>query len=201
MSLLRPRETARELQTGSLAAYAGYPAAFVLGSPELLAESPSEEHLAGARWSSVATGLRSVRRGVLVTLAVCAAIVFAQAAPDNPLPPPRMSAAAIALAIATIFFRSLANSPVMKPKRRVFLALGSLLCSAAIGLLGVAAAWTGGARQIGLGFILGATILVLRPPVPPLAVGLEHLRMTESVSALSVRLAATLIGAAAGEVV
>lgn len=116
-------------------------------------------------WSSVATGLRSVRRGVLVTLAVCAAIVFAQAAPDNPLPPPRMSAAAIALAIATIFFRSLANSPVMNPKRRVFLALGSLLCSAAIGLLGVAAAWTGGARQIGLGFILGATILVLRPPV------------------------------------
>ena len=93
-------------------------------------------------WSSIAGGLRSVRRGVLAALAVCAAIVLAQTAPDNPLPPPRISAAAIAFAIATIFFRSLANSPVMKPKRRVFFALGSLLCSAAIGFLGVAASWT-----------------------------------------------------------
>ena len=31
----------------------------MLGRPELLAESPSEEHLAGAGWSAAATGHRA----------------------------------------------------------------------------------------------------------------------------------------------
>jgi hypothetical protein len=83
---------------------------------------------------------------------------------ESPMPPPRLSALAIGLAVATIFLRSLGNSQVMEAKRRVFFALGSLLCAAAIGLLGVAAAWTEGARQIGLGLTLGAAILVLRAP-------------------------------------
>lgn len=115
-------------------------------------------------WASLAGALRNVHRGVLAILAVCAAVVMSQAAAENPVPPPRISAAAITLTIATIFLRSLGNSRVMLPQRRLFFALGSLLCGAAIGLLGVAAAWTEGARQIGLGFTLGAAILVLRPP-------------------------------------
>ena len=112
----------------------------------------------------LASSLRGVHRGVLALLAVCAAVIMGQPVADAVMPPPRLSAAAIGLAIATVFLRSLGNSQVMDPKRRVFFALGSLLCAAAIGLIGVAAAWAEGARQIGLGLTLGAAILVLRPP-------------------------------------
>ena len=124
--------------------------------------SNSEPTLQSAR--QLAGALRGVHRGVLATLAVCAAVIMGQPVVESPMPPPRLSAVAIGLAIATIFLRSLGNSQVMEPKRRVFFALGSLLCAAAIGLLGVAAAWTEGARQIGLGLTLGAAILVLRAP-------------------------------------
>lgn len=113
---------------------------------------------------SLSQSLRNVHRGVLVILAVCAGVIMGQPAADNPVPPPQISAAAIGLTVAAIFMRSLGNSTVMTPKRRVFFALGSMLCCAAIGLLGVAAAWQEGTRQIGLGFSLGATLLVLRPP-------------------------------------
>ncbi len=112
----------------------------------------------------LAHALRNVHRGVLVTLAVCAAVVMTQPVRENAVPPPQLSAAAIGLAIAAIFLRALGNSTVISPKRRVFFALGSLLFALAIGLVGVAAAWTEGTRQIGLGFTLGAAILVLRPP-------------------------------------
>ena len=112
----------------------------------------------------LAQSLRNVHRGVLATLVVCAAVILSQPARENPAPPPQISAAAIGLTIAVIFLRALGTSKVMSPKRRVFFALGSMLCCGAIGLLGVAAAWQEGTRQIGLGFTLGATILVLRPP-------------------------------------
>jgi hypothetical protein len=112
----------------------------------------------------LARALRGVHRGVLAILAVCAAVIMSQPIAASPMPPPRLSAVAIGLAIATIFLRSLGNSQEMEPRRRVFFALGSLLCAAAIGLVAVGAAWTEGARQIGLGLTLGAAILVLRPP-------------------------------------
>ena len=131
-----------------------------LGPPMPHFDEPNEPNSG----EQLARALRNVHRGVLATLAVCAMVIMSQPALENAAPPPRLSAAGIGLAIAVIFMRALSRSTVMDPKRRVFFALGSLLTAAALGLLGVAAAWSEGTRQIGLGFALGAAILVLRPP-------------------------------------
>ncbi len=43
----------------------------------------------------LAHALRNVHRGVLVTLAVCAAVVMTQPVRENAVPPPQLSTAAI----------------------------------------------------------------------------------------------------------
>jgi hypothetical protein len=113
--------------------------------------------------SQIDVALQRVRRAVLLTFAVCAAVI-AVAAPSGPGTPPASGfpIAAIGLGLASVLSRQLS---VAAPARvRVYLSLASLLLAGGIGLVGVALALQGGPRATGLAYALGGAILCLRPP-------------------------------------
>ena len=85
---------------------------------------------------------------------------------------PDHESAAVALALVAIVLRRFAASPVARPGTARFLALGSLLASAGLGLLGAGLAFETGARETGLLFTLAGLIFALRVPRPNL--GGEH---------------------------
>jgi peptidoglycan/LPS O-acetylase OafA/YrhL len=115
------------------------------------------------RASEIDSALRRVRRGVLVTLAVCAAVIAATAGDGAGTPPARgFPIGAIGLALGSVLARQAsAAAPV---RAGVYLALASLLLTACIGLVGVALALHDGPRGTALAYVLGAAILCLRPP-------------------------------------
>lgn len=108
--------------------------------------------------------LRQVHRAVLAGLAVCAIIVLLQPAQAEPVPPARLTVAAISLAVAAVFARGLSGSQQMPFRGRWCFGFLTLLCTAGIGAIGLTAAIEEGARQIGLGLTLGAVLLALRCP-------------------------------------
>ena len=107
--------------------------------------------------------MRRVQRGVLITFAVCAAVIAATA-PSGPGTPPTRGfpIAAIGLGLGSVLSRH--ASTAAPARARVYLALASLLLAAGVGLVGVALALQGGARGTALAYALGGAILCLRPP-------------------------------------
>jgi hypothetical protein len=110
------------------------------------------------------TALRSVRRGVLITLAVCAAVIAVAGSGAGTPPPRAFPIVAIALGLGSVLARQ--ASVTAAGRNRVYLALAGLLLAGAVGLLGVALVLQGGPRGIGLAYVLGGALLCLRPPVP-----------------------------------
>ncbi len=108
--------------------------------------------------------LRRVHQAVLAALAVCAIIVLLQPAQPEPVPPARLTVAAISLAVAAVFARGLSSAQQMSLRGRWCFGFLTLLCAAGIGAVGLTAAIEEGARQIGLGLTLGAVLLALRCP-------------------------------------
>ncbi|MFP6660494.1 MAG: hypothetical protein VCB78_03420 [Myxococcota bacterium] len=112
------------------------------------------------------THLQPLHRTALTALAVLAAILFTLPAGDNAVPPALAIVAALVLGVGVLAGRALSRSPVLSPANRVHAAEACLACAVFIGLLGVATAFSEGARDAGLGFVVGAAILALRPPRP-----------------------------------
>jgi hypothetical protein len=112
--------------------------------------------------------LRGVHRSVLFTLGVCAAVIFwtADPASDGAQAPPQRLLATLAagLGAGSILTRRRQTAPHGNPRSEVTLSVVSLLCAAAVGLLGVAVAGTGGPRTTGLVYVLAGTLFALRPP-------------------------------------
>ena len=112
--------------------------------------------------------LRGVHRSVLFTLGVCAAVIFWTADParDGTAAPQQrlLATLAAALGAASILTRRRQTAPHGDPRSEVALSIVSLLCAAAVGLLGVALAGTGGPRTTGLVYVLAGTLFALRPP-------------------------------------
>jgi hypothetical protein len=115
------------------------------------------------RASDLDAALRRTQRGVLITFAVCAAVI-AVTAPSGPGTPPTRGfpIAAVALGLGSVLARQ--ASTAARAHARVYLALASLLLAAGVGLVGVALALQGGPRVTALGYALGGAILCLRAP-------------------------------------
>ena len=124
----------------------------------MTAEAPQPEDLM--------QGLRRVHRGVLLTLAVCAAVIVSVADPVDDVGPTeidrRFTLAALALGVGSIVARRQAGAPSTPLRQRVPLAIGALLLTAAIGGAGVALALIHDEREAALLFVMGAVILALR---------------------------------------
>ena len=121
---------------------------------------------ADAPLSPLDAALRRTHWSVLGLLAVCA-VVIATAGPAEPasVPPPRpLIYTAVGFAAFTILARQFASSPRLARSRRAIPAVVSLASGAALGLTGVVAALLLADRGTGLGLVLGAAILSLRPP-------------------------------------
>jgi hypothetical protein len=115
--------------------------------------------------SPLDAALRRVRRAVLITFAICAAVIAAAASGGPTGAPPRgFPIAAVGLALASVLTRQASAST--RGRSQVRLALASLLLAGCIGLVGVALALQGGPRGIALAYVLGGAILCLRPPAP-----------------------------------
>ena len=115
------------------------------------------------RASEIDAALRRVQRGVLITFAVCAALIAATA-PSGPGTPPSRGypIAAVALGLGSVLSRH--ASTAAPARARVYLALASLLLAGGVGLVGVTLALHDGPRGIALAYALGGAILCLRPP-------------------------------------
>ena len=113
--------------------------------------------------------LRNTHRGVLLLLGVCG-VAIGVAGGSGPTPPPNpwTTTAAVGLALVAIVSRRFASSPVASPATTTFLAVGALLASAGLGLLGAAIAFQTGSRETGLLFTLAGLIFALRVPRPSL---------------------------------
>jgi hypothetical protein len=115
--------------------------------------------------SALDAALGRVRRGVLITFAVCAAVIAASASGGAAGPPPRgFPIAAVGLALASVFARQV--SAAARGRTQIWLAVASLLLAGGIGLVGVTLALQGGSRGIALAYVLGGAILCLRPTAP-----------------------------------
>ena len=140
------------------ARWGGGPPAAKIGATvrlrRMLDPAPSDAHL------------QPLHRTALTALAVLAAILFTLPAGDNAVPPALAIVAALVLGVGVLAGRALSRSPVLSPANRVHAAEACLACAVFIGLLGVATAFSEGARDAGLGFVVGAAILALRPPRP-----------------------------------
>jgi len=125
---------------------------------------PSASELAQNR------ALRSVHRGVLVALAVCAGVIALSAEPET-LPTSEgtersFTYVAVALAVASILTRRRPTASIANPRAYVILSLASLLCAGGLGIVGVAFALAGGARGTAIVYALAGAIFSLRPPKP-----------------------------------
>jgi len=106
-----------------------------------------------------------VHRSVLVTLAGCAIVVWLNTAADAAETTPRAYAwAATALGGIAILARPFRSARIERPKLVVARILISLLAAAGVGLVGVAAAVTGGPRATALAYVIAGAIFALRPP-------------------------------------
>ena len=109
--------------------------------------------------------IQRVHRSVLITLAACAIVVWLNTAADASETTPRVYAwAAVALGGIAILTRPFRSAPIKNPKLVVARILISLLAAAGVGLVGVAAAVTGGPRTTALAYVLAGAIFALRPP-------------------------------------
>lgn len=124
----------------------------------MTAEAPRPEDLM--------QGLRRVHRGVLLTLALCAVVIVAQADPadDGGIGEAdrRFTFAALALGVGSIVARRQAGAPSTSLRLRVPLAIGALLLAGSIGGVGVALAMVRDEREASLLYVMGAAILALR---------------------------------------
>ena len=123
-----------------------------------------------SRPTTPSTALRTVHRGVLALLAGAGvSIGLGEFSAQPPPPSPSATTLAIALALAAITLRRFASSPIVASRTANLLALGSLMMSAGLGLLGLFVAYQDHAGETGLLFCLAGLIFGLRPPrpVPP----------------------------------
>ena len=114
--------------------------------------------------------LRSVHRGVLAALAVCAGVIALSAEPET-LPISEgaersFTYVAVALAVASILARRRPTACIANPRAHVILSLTSLLCAGGLGIVGVAFALAGGTRGAAIVYALAGAIFSLRPPTP-----------------------------------
>ena len=111
--------------------------------------------------------LRNTHRGVLLLLVICgfAIGVAGEAGPSTP-PHPWATTAAVGLALVAIVLRRFASSPVASQETTTRLAVGALVASGGLGLLGTAIAFQAGSREAGLLFTLAGLIFALRVPRP-----------------------------------
>jgi len=108
--------------------------------------------------------LRRTRFSVLALLACCAGVVALRGfAGDEPPPDRWWTTLAVLIGLATIVLRRIAASPALRPPRAIFFLLGSLVLSAALGLLGVFVAYTGDAVRTGILFSLAGALFTIRP--------------------------------------
>jgi drug/metabolite transporter (DMT)-like permease len=111
--------------------------------------------------------LRNTHRGVLALLiGTGVVILLAEFSADPPPPNPSATTLAIALALGAIVLRRFTSSPVIRSRTATMLAIGSLLMSAALGLVGVFVAYQNQAGETGLLFTLAGLIFALRVPRP-----------------------------------
>jgi len=114
--------------------------------------------------------LRSVHRGVLAALAVCAGVIALSAAPEtSPISEGTersYTIVAVALAAASILTRRRPTASIANPRAHVIASLASLVCAGGLGIAGVALAFAGGARSTALVYALAGAIFALRPPKP-----------------------------------
>jgi peptidoglycan/LPS O-acetylase OafA/YrhL len=114
--------------------------------------------------------LRRVHRSVLVTLAVCAAVIAVSSEPEAPASSANSSRGftytAIALGVTAIVTRRRQAASAANPRAHVALSVASLLSACGVGITGVAAGAAGEARTTALAFVLAGAIFALRPPTP-----------------------------------
>jgi hypothetical protein len=114
--------------------------------------------------------LRSVHRGVLGALAVCAVVTALSAKPGTSSisegEQRSYTTVAVALAAASILTRRRPSARVVNPRLHLISSLASLLCAGGLGVAGVALALAGGARSTALVYALAGAIFALRPPKP-----------------------------------
>jgi hypothetical protein len=112
--------------------------------------------------------LRRLRRSVLVSLGVCAAVLAAGAARETaraaPVPPWPYLAGALALAVVSVAARGPAPASAPLTRARLHALLASFVCAAAIGGLGVGLAIAEGMWRAGLLYTVAGLLLAIRPP-------------------------------------
>ncbi len=119
--------------------------------------------------SELNTSLRRVHRSVLAGLAVCALVVATTGSSEATQATANSATytAAMVLALGSILARRAA--PAAAGRRQVILVLASLVLALGVGAAGVALAGSGGPQTTGLLYVLGGSLLALRPPSSILA--------------------------------
>ena len=108
--------------------------------------------------------LGRTRLCVLVSLALCGALIFSrESAPQQP-PDPATTLAALAIAVGSIAMRRRSGSPSTAPRTAVSFAIAGMLLALALGALGTAVAIAQSARETGLLLAFGGFILALPRP-------------------------------------
>jgi hypothetical protein len=114
--------------------------------------------------------LRTVHRGVLGALAVCAVAIALSAKPGTSSisegEQRSYTTVAVALAAVSILTRRRPTARVANPRVYLISSLASLLCAGGLGITGVTFALAGGARSTALVYALAGAIFALRPPRP-----------------------------------
>jgi hypothetical protein len=106
--------------------------------------------------------LRRVRGTVLVGLGACALLVAMRPGGDSGGSTLHLTLA-FALALASILTHQMALRPGRPLRGYVQLWVGSVLCAGAIGVVGVAAWYGPGNRNLAIGCLLCAALFTLRP--------------------------------------
>lgn len=106
--------------------------------------------------------LRRVRGAVLIALAACALLVATRPGGDSGGSATHLTLA-FALALASILTHQMALRPGRPVRGYVQLSVASVLCAGAIGVVGVAAWYGPGDRNLAIGCLLCAALFTLRP--------------------------------------
>ncbi len=111
------------------------------------------------------SALVRARLAAIASLGICAVAIATAPVPDvaGADPSQGYAIAAIGLAAAAILARTTGGAGT----RTATAGIASLLCSAGIGVVGVALAFQEGQRQTALLYTLGGVILCLRPLMAP----------------------------------